>query len=358
MWNQGIENPLHRNKMVSRQARCPICSDNFPSNNHLRSHITQIHSHTDIFTVTDTNYHSQKLFLCRHCNNNSINIYLTEGNLKRHIHTKHPTAIRTTTNIELLNQTIPNHSDNTNIDWNDALQFLTNVNINKPPPFRRTAWSKITKAQKRKFIVLYDLSITLLTKASIPLSANTDQTTSSSLPFWKLFFIIEALILAPNPPNFTAGTYLSNRIDLFYKGKLRQLYNEAFHRQHINKPQQQATVTQQQKHIQNSINNDDYKKAMSQLNTLPIASITDENRHIIDKLYPNALPTLSSNHQTRSTTTHNISHIQLQAIKELCSDKKLITSVNTIKRGKAPGPFADSQEVLKWWALMRQTNDT
>ena len=168
MWNQGIVNPLHWNKMVSRQARCPICSDNFPSNNHLRSHITQIHSHTDIFTVTDTNYNSQKLFLCRHCNNNSINIYLTEGNLKRHIHTKHPTAIRTTTNIELLNQTIPNHSDNTNIDWNDALQFLTNVNIHKPPPFRRTAWSKITKAQKRKFIVLYDLSITLFNESLHP----------------------------------------------------------------------------------------------------------------------------------------------------------------------------------------------
>ena len=342
--------------MVSTPVHCPICSVSFPSNNLLRSHLLQLHSTTEIFN-TDTNSLTQRnLHLCQHCND-SVNIYLSAGNLQRHIKTKHPIQVRTKSNLELITEVVKPDAQNT--FWADALTFLMNTIINKPPPFRRTAWSKLTTAQKRRFTVIYDIVVTLIIKASATPTSDLNRSESSPTPFWKLFFIIEAIILTPNPPEFTAGTYLANRIDLFYKGNIRQLFFDAYSYKQPTRKSSKPTVTQIQSYIQHALNNDDYKKAMSHLKTMPVATITDANIHIIEKLYPDALPLLpdTSTRNTRSTSSR-LSTIQLNMIKDLCSTKKLLISVNTIKRGKAPGPFADSQEVLKWWALTRQDNNS
>ena len=167
--------------MVS-QLRCPICSDSFSSPNNLRSHITRIHSVTDIFNTNSQKFTDTKLYLCRHCNV-TPNIYLSEGNLTRHVKSKHPLCIRTDTNLELIKTYLPTSTDTITTSWHDAIQFLTNLNITEPPPFRRTTWSKLTKSQKRNFITQYDIVINLVLKASIPLADELSPTLSSPDPF-------------------------------------------------------------------------------------------------------------------------------------------------------------------------------
>ena len=105
------------------------------------------------------------------------------------------------------------------------------------------------------------------------------------------------------------GAHLLNRINLFLKRNIRLLFLEAYTTPQPRRSTSQPTVTKKQSYTQQALNNDDYKKAMSHIHSMPIATILNENMHIRRDLFPQHYHQHQPQHTISDTVQMQISLI-------------------------------------------------
>jgi len=226
---------------------------------------------------------------------------------------------------------------------------------------------------------VYGLVLQLVTKATPTLSESylqahpeTPQHERSATPFWKLVFLFEALIFQPQASATKLKKNVTRRLKLFAAGHIKELYEEMLQRPRSKpstvacqadidewneltfQPVEEATFHQHNPNAQRAANRDNLQTAFRSTDrSLPVAMNTDATIQAIQqKLYPP--PVADCPHQQEPT--RRLASMPRRRL--LPKDTDLIAALKHIKTGTAPGPFADSTDLIRSFALeVQHLND-
>ena len=332
----------------------------------LRLHLQQAHPDQPTTHLSDRFCHQHQLHPCRLCNEPNA-IYLTPRHLQAHVNKSH---CRQDTNINIVQHTLRHLSASQTQQWLDQLAFLYNLDLT-PPPFRRSSFTKLKPQAKRLSLQTMNMVVDWTNQASLPFATTTRTThhkhNTDSVPFWKLLFLLEALLLAPiqQTPHRTHHNALKHRVAQLKQGDLILLYNTIWHpppphlhrhkRTNKHKHQQQPhnttpttpTPTSMAFFAQQAADLGNIRAAHNRLTaTMPIATLTPERINIVaTTLYP---PRIDPPHNLRNHQYTPNHHTTIP-------DSVFEQGLHRLSQGTAPGPFSASIDSLRALGLQRST---
>ena len=335
----------------------------------VRTHLVQIHENLQCMNaISDDTFAMYDLHPCQTCNS-PRKIYCTLGHLRRHqnIHTP-PARPDNKSNSQLIHDTfqtlplLPNH-------WPRSLQWL-NTHELEPPPFRESSWRKCSGRTKQSVLSTYGLLLQLAcnSSASAPQTSNEPLPIweTSSAPFWKLLLLFQPLVLQPQRSTSNLNSNVRSRLRLFAAGHLEELYFKMITRP-PSKLQRKITVDDL----------DDSELLYSQLldaNDSPKFNPAAQSAADLDNLH-SAFQHLDSSHPVAINTDEAMAYVKSKLFPDpptnnnfplpaekatsppgfrqnlLPDDDKFILAIRRIKTGTASGPFADSPELFRAFAL-------
>jgi len=344
----------------------------------IRTHLVDRHDNTQNAEIPDSFFIHHDLHPCRFCNKPQ-RTYLTAYHLRNHQERAHKPSTRpkdelNTTLLASIFQTIPSLST----EWSSTLPWLETLDI-RPPPFRVSHYARVTGDTRKTAHDVYGLVLQLVTKATPTLSESylqahpeTPQHERSATPFWKLVFLFEALIFQPQASATKLKKNVTRRLKLFAAGHIKELYEEMLQRPRSKpstvacqadidewneltfQPVEEATFHQHNPNAQRAANRDNLQTAFRSTDrSLPVAMNTDATIQAIQqKLYPP--PVADCPHQQEPT--RRLASMPRRRL--LPKDTDLIAALKHIKTGTAPGPFADSTDLIRSFALeVQHLND-
>lgn len=328
----------------------PNCPYSFPHlkgvQSQLRQHLATIHTKDQNDTLNPTTLHKLHCFPCSHCHT----IFATVEKLQQHNQHHHPTT-RTQTNSDIIFHSFPHSlahiaTSQTQQDWDKSLAWLTRLTIT-PPTSRHTIYHKLKPPHKKIVFACLHHIIHWCNQAMIPYQQqdhSVPEHQCTATPFFKLLFTFESIFLAPpTSPQQSYSHLLQQRYELLKTGKIEQLYTPT--RQ---PPQHQPTTKpiplfddlQHNRSAQLAADQDNLHTAYQRVKSItPKVSLTPHNVTNLRTLYPPAIPYATDGHHTRSHT-----HTYPPPI--TADTKQMLKTLQKLKRGTAPGPFADSTDLL------------
>ena len=235
--------------------------------------------------------------------------YTKEGLLNNHNKNTH-SHHRTNTNVAQVLKIYRNASEQT---WTEALAWLQNLTPT-PAPYRTSLERHMSGGTKIEYIKTMNHVFKLagLPNAPHPTLLEEHPPSQTNMdPFWVLLGIMDQLILFPNDKRNkrSPNEIIKERLILFRKGKLRQLYERA----HAYQPPNSSTNTTPI--VSGSLNHsaqlaadeDNYHTAYARItSSMPVASMTQEVEDNLRKLYPTPttyVPETTDGPRTRSSTS-------------------------------------------------------
>lgn len=323
---------------------CPLCQTTFDSRHSIHDHLSEAHSFAQLRTVKAEVALYFDLHLCEQCQNGTPKICSQKRGLTQHVNASHKPTARSKVNPRLYNDsnisTIRNVfriADSETSVWPDTLRWLLTLTP-YPPSFRVSLYSKLSSELRTQVSLIFLNWLLVIYRATT--STDFDHSAlpthnSSSDPLLKVFFLFEALILAP-PGENEHRKYkkcIPERLRLFRLGYLQPLYQNAFCRkmppQSNNRPLDHHIAHS----VEQAIRNGDYRNAVQRLNPQPRALLTEQNLAILKRLHP---PPVQDN---RSSPV-------LPPCLDVYGLSDFDQTLRHTTRGLAPGFLADSQDLL------------
>jgi len=196
---------------------------------------------------------------------------------------------------------------------------------------------------------------------------------SSAIPFWTLLLLFEALICQPQASRSDLNKQVLRRLQLFTAGHIQELHDEMMARPRT-KPSthaRQADIDEWSDSIsfrlldpdrtprfnsgaQKAADRDQLHSAFQRLDdSLPIALNTDATVQAVrKKLYP---PPCASNPYPAAPSRTHASWPRTRLLPE---DTDMLDAIRRIHTGTSSGPFADSTDLLRAFALTSQQMGT
>ena len=195
------------------------------------THFVQCHQPSQLSTLPDHFFKHHHLFPCHFCND-PRKIYLNEHYLHNHAHqhrpSTHPDNRLNSSLISDAFQSIPSLQNT----WSTALPWLDHLEIS-PPPFCESHYSRITghihQTTHNYYGILLQLvidSTPLLDPNYLHSHPNLPAYEYSSLPFWKLLFLFEALIFQPECSASKLSKNILHCLKLLAAGHIQELHSE------------------------------------------------------------------------------------------------------------------------------------
>jgi hypothetical protein len=276
------------------------------------------------------------LFRCTHsdCSSNSDVFFqsqrqLTEHNAIYHPTTTPPTNDHHTDTIEDYTNIIfkqPGSEHLTN-NWSSGIIFILNNYDTKQPHFR-SSWRQYLRGNnKTTFYRTMSYIITAIIQST---------TTNESAAFWWLLLHYEMLILAPTHSTSTDTTetnqrqIIRQRLINFQCGNIETLLNDTDFNTNWNPSSPRPSQRNGNKAAQVAADEDNYRTALTRACTFnKIATITDDNQQIVERLYPAKRDTL---HSTIRPTNTNTLHLP----------GNICDTIRKANKNKGTGFFSDS----------------
>lgn len=330
----------------------------------IRQHLITLHTHQENLSLNPSSLHKLHCYPCFYCHT----VYATIAKQQQHTQRQHPTSC-TQTNIDIVLQTYPQttidpiRQQQTIHNWNKTLTWLHSLQIT-PPLSRRTIYHKLTAPHKKLLFAILNHIIQWCNNSMIPFSPDSpsfppNQTTAT--PFLKLLLTFESLFLAEpkTPSKQSYHNLLLYRHELLKTGRIQELYNSTRQPLHLHTNNDDTPTLENPPPIFNDLQHnraaqfaadqDNLHSAYNRIKSVtPKATLTPHYLSILKTLYPPRLafqpPPEPNNHVTRSRTADpNITTLQL-------TPDHLLTTFRKQKRGTAPGPFADSIDLIRDYA--------
>ena len=330
---------------LNTTTKCPFpgCSQEMVSTNLLRDHLTLNHKQ-DLHKINTEQWNTIGLFACHNCNNQ--NIFKSKGILNRHILRQHNTHTTGKDNLTLLLHHLP--TPNTSAcKWINTLPWLHNLRL-EPPPFRQNIWHKTNTSTKNKIKHVYHNILQTIVASRHP---TTDRPQINHLhkrdSIWKIGILFQSLILCPLPRDSQEGTsyHINLRLHKLQTGDIVTLYKESRNITSLTPLQKKeradkTTNRQRINSAQMAANLDNYKSAIARLDqSTPVALNTEQNLHILKKLYPKRHTIIDQNNA-------RVCHTNIKKIPDL-DIETFIRTFSRIPQGKAAGPYADISDVTR-----------
>jgi Reverse transcriptase (RNA-dependent DNA polymerase) len=326
--------------MTTSQHTCPICGTMFTSLTLLRLHLVTDGRHTQVDLIHRLDQlRSMCLHVCTRCSTPAV--FLGPQGLSLHCRHMHagvlPATVRSL-NSQLIHQEFG--SSDYNSAWLDTLTWLNSDFLHSPPPFRQSLLEK-TAASVRSQVM--DAAISILHAIDLAsqghLLPNTGPDFESSLrPLLRLFFLFEAVILAPpvgdEPTSYAKLVPL--RLLRFRHGEFHAMFIQVFSQS----PQPRASAPSSDSTIQissiveSALRKGDYRAAMRRLDPEPRALLSPDHLATLRAMHP---PQLSHCLREPAAPTASLDCFHLS---------ELASTIRSSPRGKAPGYLADSPDFL------------
>ena len=346
---------------------CPLCqwtptpttdpSQTIDTTKAIRTHYRTVHPNADLNALPQSYLQNYKLFHCTTCNTPQF-LYLRPNHLRQHTRTCHD-PYRDSSNLDIITTTLPPPSPTHTQQWQTALQWLYNLQL-RPTPFRTTLRRHLSPQTIKLLHTQFHHITQWLLLSSNPFRPNSTLPPwqKTATPFWKLLFLFEALILHPHKIHRqqTLSATVAYRCQLFRSGQLELLHNAAYQTTTDTQQPTPNTTTRPttpsdasiRHSAQMAINQDNLQAASARLfSTNPQAALTTKAIQTIQRLYPPRRPyghTPNTRHNTHTTPTTTTPTLKLDTL-------HLQTALRRLRRGTATGPYGDSTDFLRSYAL-------
>ena len=277
------------------------------------------------------------LFRCTHSDcttSTNMDIFFqSQRQLDDHNNTYHPTT-QTTTNdqinsLEGYTNIIfkrPGSEQLTN-NWASGAEFILN-NYDTQRPHFRSSW--------RRYLGGNNKTIFYRTMSHIIMAIIQSSTTNESEIFWWLLLHYEMLILAPSSQSLDENNdnkqrqIIRQRLTDFQCGNIEKLLNDAEFNTNWNPSSPRPSYRTGNSAAQIAADEDNYRTAITRACTFnKIATITNENQPIVEKLYPSRRDALQ---ETTPPTNTNTLHLP----------GNICDTIRKANRNKGTGVFSDS----------------
>ena len=244
--------------------------------------------------------------MCRECGDY---VAQSETVFLNHVRSKH-VKTRTATNLDIVTKHLYNLVNSVhNNHWGEALEWLRTLNLDEPS-FRQSLILKLKYELEDDVTDCFEDVLKACVKShkeavDKDLSGTEEY---NAEPIWLLPFIFEQLILCPNPDQPREGhkgtslrQCITRRLRLFRSGQLELLYQES--KCIVSKSAKSFRESPPDSHkcAQEAADNDNFGSAYARIvKHMPVAPINEENRSILEQLYPKLLRI-----DTQSTDSNN-----------------------------------------------------
>ena len=328
----------------------------------MKDHLSGLHA-DELYKLSDDVLRQKGLFVCRKCGDY---VAQSEGVFLNHLRSKH-VKTRSKTNLDIVSHylyhLVSSVHDN---HWAEGLQWLANHTPSEPS-FRQSLISKIKYELEDDITDCFEDVLNACVKSAMKPG---DETLSGSQdfdpePIWLLPFIFEQLVLCPNPdppreghPGTSLRKCITRRLRLFCAGKLQLLYQESQQIQSTSAKSFRSNPPDILKCAQEAADNDNFKSAYTRIvKHMPVAPINDDNRHILQKLFPASLqidernsPSMDVDTEPASEpprmTTRAATVAELTKTQVIFTPQEATTLLRRLCYGKAPGVQVDSIDLF------------
>ena len=338
--------PFLSEESGSKLDPCPLCNAQASSVEDMRTHLLT-HPRTSLVTYRETLSDRFNLILCPTCTNKPVLCLSKKGFA---IHKAYHPALSHRPKNSVLIQKHFSLPESTLATWSSSLSWLLSLPA-EPPSFRYSLFPLITPSLRQQVSdsLLQWLFLIREAAESTPAESSTPlpEFESTVGPFITLFFIFEALILAPPGPNepHVYKKLIPHRLHLLRQGHVKLLYENSFCRPPVPLSTKIPSPEVIGSHVEQAIRHGDFHRATALLQGEPRVALTPHMLAKLEALHPDPVPPPFD----AVDLAPGVPPVDLAPFKLHLFGQTLSSSV----RGKAPGFLADSPDLLIHVGLSR-----